>query len=398
MRRTAYVSRIQVLRHHDRMPNDSQQQRVTDMLRSLEHDEAGLESAIRRIRDEFPAYAPVSDEQLVASAQRNQRIASRTLLAGEVPSADAIWEAETGVAERLEAGVPIEDIMGGFRVSMSLIQDRLVSLATEHGVSSEEVVKLTGLLWQLSDAMSARSAFAYRQQGLALAVAEQRRRDAWLLALLTGGMDSVRLEQGITTYHLDRDAEYVPFCTEPRPEADLETLQKRLSRHFRESTTMMLPSTGQLVGILPRMPPAIEGHLLAVGPAAMTPDLAAAYDVARSVLAAAAMQFHEGVHTVASLGWRLGVPLAPAVTNLVRGRYLAPLHDSGIFGEQVIEALRAWLVHDRSIPLTAKALHVHVNTLRYRLSRFEELTGRALSNSDTIAELAWALHAGPSVS
>lgn len=363
------------------------------MLRSLEHDESGLESAIRRIRDEFPAYGPVSDEQLTASARRNQRIASRTLQAGEVPSADAIWEAEMGVAERLEAGVPIEDIMGGFRVSMSLIQDRLVALAAEHGVSSQKVVELTGLLWQLSDAMSARSAVAYRQQGLALAVAEQRRRDAWLLALLTGGMDSTRLEQGISTYRLDRETEYVPFCSGPRPEAELEALQKRLSRHFRESTTMMLPSTGQLLGILPATPPFIEGHLLAVGPAAITPDLAAAYDVARSVLAAAAMQFHEGVHTVDSLGWRLGVPLAPAVTNLVRGRYLAPLHDSGMFGEQVIEALRAWLVHDRSIPLTARALHVHVNTLRYRLSRFEELTGRTLSDSDTIVELAWALHA-----
>jgi putative transposase len=32
-----------------------------------------------------------------------------------------------------------------------------------------------------------------------------------------------------------------------------------------------------------------------------------------------------------------------------------------------------------------------VNTLRYRLSRFEEATGFSLADTDTIIELAWAL-------
>lgn len=380
------------------MPEDSRDQRVNTLLRSLENDEAGLVPALQRIRDEFPSYAAVSDEQLVASARRNQRLASRTLQVGEVPPTEAIWEAEKGVVERLQAGVPIEDIMGGFRVSMSLIQDRLVALAHEHGVSSEQVVELAGLLWKLSDAISARGAHAYRQQGLALAVAEQRRRDAWLLALLGGELDPPHLEQGLSSYQLDRDAVYVPFCSETRTESELESLQQKLSRHFRGSVSMMLPSNGHLVGILSAEPPAIDGHLFAVGPAAAASDLAASYDVARTVLAAATMQFHDGVHTVASLGWRVGVPTAPAVTELVFARYLAPLRDSGAFGEQVIEALRAWLLHDRSIPLTARALHVHVNTLRYRLTRFEELTGRTLADSETIVELAWTLHAEPTVS
>lgn len=368
------------------------------MLRSLESDEAGLASALQRVRDEFPSYAAVSDEQLVASARRNQRLASRTLQAGEVPSAVEIWEAEKGVVERLQAGVPIEDIMGGFRVSMSLIQDRLVALAEEYGVSSQQVVELAGLLWKLSDAISARGAHAYRQQGLALAVAEQRRRDAWILALLGGALDPARLDQGISNYRLDRDTEYIPFCSETRTEAELESLQQQLSRHFRGAVSMMLPSNGHLIGILPAEPPAVDGHLLALGPAAAPPDLAAASDVARTVLAAATMQFHDGVHTVASLGWRVGVPLAPAVTELVRTRHLAPLRDSGAFGDQVIETLRAWLLHDRNIPRTARALHVHVNTLRYRLTRFEELTGRTLADSETIVELAWVLHAEPTVS
>ena len=40
---------------------------------------------------------------------------------------------------------------------------------------------------------------------------------------------------------------------------------------------------------------------------------------------------------------------------------------------------------------TARALHVHPNTLRHRLKRFEELTGASLRNATEVMELWWAL-------
>jgi len=40
---------------------------------------------------------------------------------------------------------------------------------------------------------------------------------------------------------------------------------------------------------------------------------------------------------------------------------------------------------------TARALHVHPNTLRHRLKRFEELTGSSLRNATEVMELWWAL-------
>ena len=44
---------------------------------------------------------------------------------------------------------------------------------------------------------------------------------------------------------------------------------------------------------------------------------------------------------------------------------------------------------------TAEAMHVHPNTLRYRLSRVEKLLGRSLRNPATIAKLSLALLASP---
>jgi DNA-binding PucR family transcriptional regulator len=40
---------------------------------------------------------------------------------------------------------------------------------------------------------------------------------------------------------------------------------------------------------------------------------------------------------------------------------------------------------------TARALHVHANTLRHRLRRFEEATGANLRDPRVVVELWWAL-------
>ena len=46
-----------------------------------------------------------------------------------------------------------------------------------------------------------------------------------------------------------------------------------------------------------------------------------------------------------------------------------------------------------SIPLAARSIPVHVNTLRYRLQRFSDLSGADLGDLDTLIEISWALAA-----
>ncbi len=60
-------------------------------------------------------------------------------------------------------------------------------------------------------------------------------------------------------------------------------------------------------------------------------------------------------------------------------------------GGQLVDTLRAWLDNDRSAPATAQALYIHRNTLRYRLKQAEELLGRQLDATTTIANLTLAL-------
>src|SRR5689334_18696751 len=73
---------------------------------------------LMQVRDELPAYSMVDDGLIIASALRNLRLAVSTLRSGAVPERSSIWEAEAGTKERLRAGVPIEDVMAAFRISI----------------------------------------------------------------------------------------------------------------------------------------------------------------------------------------------------------------------------------------------------------------------------------------
>src|SRR3569833_2862733 len=142
------------------MYNEVPDSRIVELARLLEHDEAVVEPTVRRVSTEIPSYVVAAREQLEASVHRNLRLAARAVLTREVPSSEEIWEAEQATLERLSAGLPIEDIMGAFRISSASIEERLVELAEQCRIPSGEIVSMTRLLWQLSDAFSARAASA----------------------------------------------------------------------------------------------------------------------------------------------------------------------------------------------------------------------------------------------
>jgi DNA-binding PucR family transcriptional regulator len=90
----------------------------------------------------------------------------------------------------------------------------------------------------------------------------------------------------------------------------------------------------------------------------------------------------------------LGVLLASAperteaLVHSVLGRVLElPREDSSL----TIETVRTWLDADGSTSAAAERLFLHRNTVRYRLSRFEELTGRKLSRPSDTTEVFVAL-------
>ena len=73
---------------------------------------------------------------------------------------------------------------------------------------------------------------------------------------------------------------------------------------------------------------------------------------------------------------------------------LAPLEgETELSRERLGSTLDAWLRHRGRTEAVAKALHVHPQTVRYRLARLRELFGARLDDPDARFELELALRA-----
>jgi PucR family transcriptional regulator, purine catabolism regulatory protein len=67
-------------------------------------------------------------------------------------------------------------------------------------------------------------------------------------------------------------------------------------------------------------------------------------------------------------------------------------------GGDLLPTIRTWLEHDRQTDKAAEALHIHPNTLLYRVRRFEQITGRSLASTEALAETWLALRAAATLS
>jgi purine catabolism regulator len=88
------------------------------------------------------------------------------------------------------------------------------------------------------------------------------------------------------------------------------------------------------------------------------------------------------------------LPRSAAEAQALVSRILGPLiaHDAG-HATDYLNTLRVVLEHDRSWQLAAQALHIHKQTLGYRIRKIEQLTGRGITRTEHLAEWWFALRA-----
>ncbi|MFD3419807.1 PucR family transcriptional regulator [Streptomyces decoyicus] len=137
-------------------------------------------------------------------------------------------------------------------------------------------------------------------------------------------------------------------------------------------------------------------HAGVSGPVPAPDDLNSALDQARYALAAARAERPDGarvtsVEDLSTLGALLaGVPAV--VRTAFSNRVLGPLARAGSTSHRMLlETLEVFLTHHGSWARTAETLHLHVNTVHYRIQRIESLTGRDLSRLEHKLDLQAAL-------
>jgi putative transposase len=369
---------------------------VRALVDSLGSDDAILEETVQVLRDSVPGYDDVPTDSLLASARRNRALSIRTILDGRAPDPDQIDEPRTLMEERMGQGVSIVSVLAGFRLSMSVILRHLLDLAPRHGVAADAALTFSTLLWSLGDAFTTQAVVVYRDRSIAEAVADSSRRTQWIRDAVVGVLDRTQLHAGAATFDLPLDVPVRAVRVDVGP-GDTDPAGRLQDWAERAGTRALAAPRGEgAVGILtgdagPAAPAA--GVTIAVGPPVPLADLRESFDGATRVLEAARRVGWDGVVDVGRLSWRMGILTSPEATELLHARHVEPVLAEGAFGELVLEALGAYLDHGMSIPLAAASIPVHVNTLRYRLKRYQELTGADVHELQTLIEASWALAA-----
>jgi hypothetical protein len=310
-------------------------------------------------------------------------------------------------------GRPLDALLAAYRVGAKVAWRRLAETGAAAGLTTETLILLAESIFAYIDELSAESAEGYAQEQAERAGEADRRR-AVLIDLL--------LQRPAAP------AEDVDFAAQrarwevPR---ELAVVVWHAARGGRRLVAALPPGSiatlidGHMVVIVPdpvgpgrrdQLEQALDG--VAAGVGTVLPVTEAARSRTRAVAALALAEARAAGGGKAGTG--MGGPAAaggplfadehrvdlllhadPPLVAEISGELLAPLAgESPISRERLAETLLAWLRHDRNATAAADALHVHAQTVRYRLARLRELFGDALDDPDLRFTLELVLRAG----
>jgi hypothetical protein len=347
--------------------------------------DALVDGIVARIRDELPDFRRLPASTLAQAVRGNVARALAALAELRPPTPAELEGAAAVGRERAEQGLSVDGVLHAYRISISAVWTRFGELARERGVDVTSVLAFSETLWLWGDAVMEVVGAAHREVELELAREEQQLRDAFVLAVLLGTIDAAELSRESAGFGLDPEREYVAFRARALPGAQA----RRVVPDGDDRLVTALDH--DLVGLAVARPSAVPGTVVGVGPPGRLAGLPVAFALAGRALQTALAFGQEGVFSLAELGIRPAVLADEALGEVLCARHLEPLASLGRFGGELEATLRAFVDHDLHVEDTARALHVHPNTLRHRLRRYEQATGASLRRQADLVELWWAL-------
>jgi len=342
------------------------------------------------IRTGLPAYRTVSDRELDWGFRIDLDGTLRTARAGHEEVSDEQLAALTPVGEaRARQGIPIADVLLAWRIGVQVVIDRATELRPRLNISEAEMLRFVRALLAASDRAMAIIASAHRTADLELATREHERRSAVVRELLLGTIAPVVARAHAESCGIDASREYVAVRAVDVPD---ERSQRERQLGFQGALAPRLGLAAMidddLAGFLSRAPAGEIPFAVAVGPPRPIERLTESFELASRTLATMRAFDMVGVSDFEALGVLPAIVADRAVGDALVRRYLEPLAGSQA---EIAASLRVLFEADMHVERAAEQLFVHPNTLRYRIGRFEEITGTNLRNPRSAFEVWWAL-------
>ena len=367
-------------------------------------DEIGTAMAdlISRTVDFYDATsAIVSGTELRRSCIANTRYVFAALAgAGE---ADVSVAEETGV-RRAAAAVPLPGVMAAYRVGFRHLWETTLAEARRLGdVSTDAILESMAQIMIAQDRFTQAMTDAYRRQATALILGQEEERSALVEAVLFGQITDTRsLWDAADILRLPTAGPFVVVNAEV-PEigrSGIPEIATKLDARDIKSAWRLLPESH--VGIVHLRRPDTLDELLDVLRRAATTRIGVSPRFQQLAETGQALRFARmAISGRPTDGALVEVfdesPLAFAAVSApdvmarigrsVLGKFTELAPDERTV---LVETFEAWLDAGGSANETAARIFVHPNTVRHRLRRIEEHTGRSLSRPRDVAELCLA--------
>lgn len=222
---------------------------------------------------------------------------------------------------------------------------------------------------------------------------QRSQHNAMVSSLLLGtGPDDDGLTR-LGAYGLEVGETYRAFRARPSTNQELAALERYLDINQEDEPKFGLSTVidGDVCGLVEDVPDEPAPILIGVSHPVPITDLPNAFRRATRAFHVGQRAGLSGVHSMEGLGILVSVVADGDVADVLRETYLDHLEAMGAPGETLLKTLECFLRNNCQLEATAADLGIHVNTVRYRLTRLEERLGVSLRSTKSLAELWWTL-------
>nr|WP_055509228.1 helix-turn-helix domain-containing protein [Nonomuraea pusilla] len=352
---------------------------------------------VRGFADEIPLYRRLPQEELdgdiTGITEHNLRLIGRMFRDGRPPTGAELAPVRASAARRAQEGVPLEALLAAYHLGARRVWEHLFAAATPADL--DDVLAAHTIVLAYLEAVTVSVSAAYLEEREGVLSHEQHAMHATVSALLGGdraALAGVRLAPRYLVVALAVG----PHPDEhPREQQDggqiagrrkLNRIRRALQRQAAEQVLSVLDTAGGLALVpLPGADPdrcAVEELAARVTQAAGAPVWLAAEPAAPEAVPAAARLAEEvlevarlferppGAYRLVDVLLEYQLSRSSAATDALAG-LLDPLLDN----PDLLRTLKVYLDTGLDRRRAAEVLHVHPNTVDYRLRRAVALTG-----------------------
>lgn len=300
----------------------------------------------------------------------------------------------------LRSGRSLDALQAAYRLGTLISWRRLSSIAQQRGETAETVSLLAESIFAYIDEVAASSVEGYAEAQADVAGERERRRGRLVRLLVEegeiAGEEVLRAAAADAAWELPSSLS-VLLCKLPdAPRIATMLGAGAIGARMDDLTCVLIPG-GAYTGMRAQAAKALErlgdAHDAALGPAVAPVRAPLSFARAKQALALQSAGVLDGGLVVAD-DHLLALVLhrdTDLIGELARRR-LAPLQGLSEGSRARLQGtLLAWLRHRGSVSEVAAALHVHRQTVRYRLARLRDLLGDDLDDPDARLELELAL-------